>query len=120
MRPRGSRRGREPFADSNPEDTRNARIRQAGVRNSVDASLLGQEPTRPACPPDLTERTRVTPMPSCSRPLRLIAAPQSQADAVRGLLDLAADSAPDVAAHMRRTARLATALVQRLALGEPL
>ena len=59
-------------------------------------------------------------MPSCSRPLRLIAAPESQDDAVRGLLDLAADSAPDVAAHMRRTARLATALVQRLALGEPL
>jgi len=50
----------------------------------------------------------------------LIAAPESQDDAVRGLLDLAADSAPDVAAHMRRTARLATALVQRLTLGEPL
>jgi HD-GYP domain-containing protein (c-di-GMP phosphodiesterase class II) len=46
--------------------------------------------------------------------------PDPQDDAVRGLLDLAADSAPDVAAHMRRTARLATALVQSLDLGEPL
>jgi two-component system, cell cycle response regulator len=59
-------------------------------------------------------------MPSCSRPLRLIAAPEPQDDAVRGLLDLAADSAPDVAAHMKRTARLATALVTSLELGEPL
>jgi len=50
----------------------------------------------------------------------LVAVPDSQDDAVRGLLDLAADSAPDVAAHMRRTARLATALVQSLDLGEPL
>jgi HD-GYP domain-containing protein (c-di-GMP phosphodiesterase class II) len=50
----------------------------------------------------------------------LVAAPDPQDDAVRGLLDLVADSAPDVAAHMRRTARLAEALVQSLKLGEPL
>ena len=62
----------------------------------------------------------MTPMPSCSQPLRLVAAPEPQDDAVRGLLDLAADSAPDVAAHMKRTARLAKALVRSLELGEPL
>ena len=36
------------------------------------------------------------------------------------LLDLAANSAPDVAAHMERTARLAKAFAQHLDLGEPL
>jgi HD-GYP domain-containing protein (c-di-GMP phosphodiesterase class II) len=62
----------------------------------------------------------VTPMPSCCGPLRLVDVRDSQDDAVRGLLDLAADSAPDVAAHMERTARLAKALVRSLELGEPL
>jgi two-component system cell cycle response regulator len=62
----------------------------------------------------------VTPMPSCASPRRLVSVPDPQDDAVRGLLDLAADSAPDVAAHMERTARLAKALVHRLELGEPL
>jgi HD-GYP domain-containing protein (c-di-GMP phosphodiesterase class II) len=47
-------------------------------------------------------------------------APDTQDDAIRRLLDLAADTAPDVAAHMERTALLAKALVQDLALGEPL
>jgi two-component system, cell cycle response regulator len=59
-------------------------------------------------------------MPSRSGPLRAVTVPDPPDDAVRGLLDLAADSAPDVAAHMMRTGRLATALVQRLQLGEPL
>jgi hypothetical protein len=59
-------------------------------------------------------------MPSCASPRRLVSVPDPQDDAVRGLLDLAADSAPDVAAHMERTARLAKALVHRLELGEPL
>ena len=36
------------------------------------------------------------------------------------LLDLVTESAPEVAAHMERTARLASALVQHLELGEPL
>ena len=54
--------------------------------------------------------------------LRLWAVPAAdpQDDSVRGLLDLATDSAPDVAAHMKRTARLAKALVQGMDLGEPL
>jgi two-component system, cell cycle response regulator len=60
----------------------------------------------------------VTP-PSC--PLRVVQVlPDPQDDAVRGLLDLAAESAPDVAAHMERTARLAKALVKDLELGRPL
>ena len=59
-------------------------------------------------------------MPSCCGPLREIAVPDPQDDAVRGLLSMAAESAPDVAAHMERTARLARALVQSLELGEPL
>jgi HD-GYP domain-containing protein (c-di-GMP phosphodiesterase class II) len=59
-------------------------------------------------------------MPSCSGPLRVVTVPDPHDDAVRSLLDLAAESAPDVAAHLRRTARLATALVQSLGLGEPL
>jgi two-component system, cell cycle response regulator len=46
--------------------------------------------------------------------------PEPQDDAVCHLLDLAAESSPDVAAHMERTARLASALVQSLGLGEPL
>jgi HD-GYP domain-containing protein (c-di-GMP phosphodiesterase class II) len=74
----------------------------------------------PGLPAGLIERTRVTPMPSCSRPLRVVVVRDSQDEAVRRLLDLAADSAPDVAAHMERTARLATALVKSLELGEPL
>jgi len=59
-------------------------------------------------------------MPSCHSALRVVDVPDPQDDAVRGLLDLAADSAPNVAAHMRRTGRLATALVRSLTLGEPL
>jgi HD-GYP domain-containing protein (c-di-GMP phosphodiesterase class II) len=59
-------------------------------------------------------------MPSCCSARRLVSVPDPQDDAVRRLLDLAADSSPDVAAHMERTARLATALVQSLDLGEPL
>jgi HD-GYP domain-containing protein (c-di-GMP phosphodiesterase class II) len=53
---------------------------------------------------------------------RLWAVPvaDSQDDSVRGLLELAADSAPDVAAHMERTGRLAKALVQSMDLGGPL
>jgi two-component system, cell cycle response regulator len=46
--------------------------------------------------------------------------PGDQERAVRRLLDLAVFSAPDVAAHMERTARLARALVKDLELGEPL
>jgi HD-GYP domain-containing protein (c-di-GMP phosphodiesterase class II) len=46
--------------------------------------------------------------------------PDSQDDAIAGLLELVDESAPDVAAHMRRTARLAKAFVQELGLGEPL
>ena len=57
--------------------------------------------------------------PSCRR-LWVVAEPDSQDDAVRSLLDLAADTAPDVAAHMERTARLAKTLVRSLGLGEPL
>jgi HD-GYP domain-containing protein (c-di-GMP phosphodiesterase class II) len=41
-------------------------------------------------------------------------------DVVAGLLELAADTAPDVAAHMKRTARLAKALVNDLGLEDPL
>src|SRR4051812_13749197 len=59
-------------------------------------------------------------MPSCCSPRRLVSVPDPQDDAVRRLLDLAADSAPDVAAHMERTGRLAKALVRSLDLGEPL
>jgi two-component system cell cycle response regulator len=63
----------------------------------------------------------VTPTPSCHRPLRAVpAVPDPQDDAVRRLLDLAIESAPDVAAHMERTGRLAKALVQDLDLGTPL
>jgi HD-GYP domain-containing protein (c-di-GMP phosphodiesterase class II) len=46
--------------------------------------------------------------------------PDHQDAVVAGLLELATDSAPDVAAHMERTARLATALVQDLGLADPL
>jgi two-component system cell cycle response regulator len=62
----------------------------------------------------------VTPTPSCWGPLRVVTVPDPQDDAVRGLLELAAESAPDVAAHMRRTGRLAKALVDSLDLGAPL
>lgn len=41
-------------------------------------------------------------------------------EVVAGLLDLAEDAAPDVAAHMERTARLAKALVRDLELDDPL
>ena len=41
-------------------------------------------------------------------------------DVVSGLLELAADTSPDVAAHMDRTARLAKALVLDLGLEDPL
>jgi HD-GYP domain-containing protein (c-di-GMP phosphodiesterase class II) len=50
----------------------------------------------------------------------VVTVPDPQDDAVRSLLDLAAESSPDVAAHMERTGRLATALVRSLDLGEPL
>jgi two-component system cell cycle response regulator len=46
--------------------------------------------------------------------------PDAREDSIRRLLDLAAESAPDVAAHMERTGRLAEALGQDLGLGEPL
>jgi HD-GYP domain-containing protein (c-di-GMP phosphodiesterase class II) len=46
--------------------------------------------------------------------------PDPQDDAVCRLLDLATESAPDVAAHMERTGRLAKALVRSLDLGPPL
>ena len=62
----------------------------------------------------------MTSPPSCCTSLRLVDMPDAQDVAVRGLLDLAADSAPDVAAHMERTGRLATALVRTLDIGEPL
>src|SRR3954453_23079795 len=58
-------------------------------------------------------------MPSCSSPLQVLSAPDPQDDAVQRLLDLA-ETAPDVAAHMERTGRLASALVRGLDLGEPL
>jgi len=62
----------------------------------------------------------VSPMPSCQpeadRPTEI----DGQEQAVRRLLDLAAESAPAVADHMERTARLARSLVQDLGLGEPL
>jgi two-component system, cell cycle response regulator len=43
-----------------------------------------------------------------------------QEDAIVTLSRLTADSAPDLAAHMERTGRLATAFVNELGLGEPL
>ena len=43
-----------------------------------------------------------------------------QADAIATLCGVAAESAPDVAAHMERTGRLAAAFVKELGLGEPL
>jgi two-component system, cell cycle response regulator len=43
-----------------------------------------------------------------------------QAEAIDTLLRLAADGAPDVAAHMERTGRLAAAFVKELDLGAPL
>jgi two-component system, cell cycle response regulator len=46
--------------------------------------------------------------------------PDAQDDAIAGLLQLTEESAPEVSAHMRRTARLAKAFVQELGLGEPL
>ena len=61
----------------------------------------------------------MTPTPSCSSPLHVLSVPDPQDDAVRRLLSLAA-TAPDVAAHMERTGRLASALVRNLELGEPL
>ena len=57
-------------------------------------------------------------------PLRPVTAPfsgpDSQDEVVRRLLELATESAPAVAAHMERTARLAKVLVKDLGLGEPL
>ena len=46
--------------------------------------------------------------------------PEVQEASIRRLLDLVADGAPAVAAHMERTARLARALVRDLDLAEPL
>ncbi len=62
----------------------------------------------------------MTQTPSYGGPHRLVAVADPQADAVRSLLDLAADSAPDVAAHMERTALLAEGLMRTLDLGLPL
>ena len=62
----------------------------------------------------------MTQTPSYGGPLRLVAVADPQADAVRSLLDLAADSAPDVAAHMERTGLLAKGLMRSLDLGLPL
>jgi two-component system, cell cycle response regulator len=61
----------------------------------------------------------MTPSPS-TRHLRAVPALDPQETSVRGLLELAAESAPDVAAHMKRTGRLAKALVQSMDLGESL
>jgi HD-GYP domain-containing protein (c-di-GMP phosphodiesterase class II) len=44
----------------------------------------------------------------------------AQDDAIDGLLKVAAESAPEVASHMERTARLATAFVHSIECGEPL
>jgi HD-GYP domain-containing protein (c-di-GMP phosphodiesterase class II) len=46
--------------------------------------------------------------------------PEVEDDLIGGLLELVRDTAPDVAAHMERTARLATALVGDLGLDGPL
>jgi HD-GYP domain-containing protein (c-di-GMP phosphodiesterase class II) len=46
--------------------------------------------------------------------------PEVQEASIGRLLDLVADGAPAVAAHMERTARLARALIRHLDLGEPL
>jgi HD-GYP domain-containing protein (c-di-GMP phosphodiesterase class II) len=62
----------------------------------------------------------VSPMPSCQPDADRLPEIDGQEQAVRRLLDLAAESAPAVAAHMERTARLARSLVQNLGLGEPL
>jgi two-component system cell cycle response regulator len=62
-------------------------------------------------------------IPNTSRGCRVEVPPwpaEAEDAAVSRLLDVAADGAPDVAAHMERTARLAKALVQDLDLGEPL
>jgi HD-GYP domain-containing protein (c-di-GMP phosphodiesterase class II) len=61
----------------------------------------------------------MTPSPS-TRHLRAVPVLDPQENSVRGLLELAAESAPDVAAHMERTGRLARALVQSMDLGESL
>jgi two-component system, cell cycle response regulator len=59
--------------------------------------------------------------PSRHRPVEFASwPPDAQDDAIAGLLELVEDSAPAVAGHMRRTARLARAFVQELGLGEPL
>ena len=59
--------------------------------------------------PNATRRAKVPPLAS-----------DAQEDAIARLLDLVTESAPEVAAHMERTARLASALVQHLELGDPL
>ena len=61
----------------------------------------------------------MNPLPSARR-LRAVPARDPQEDSVRSLLDLAAESAPDVAAHKERTGRLAKALVQSMDLDGPL
>src|SRR6185503_17241420 len=61
----------------------------------------------------------MNPLPSARR-LRAVSAHDPQEDSIRSLLDLAAESAPDVAAHMERTGRLAKALVQSMDLDGPL
>ncbi len=62
-------------------------------------------------------------IPTASRPCRAEAparSPEAVDAVVAGMLDLAVDSAPAVAAHMERTARLARALVRDLDLPDPL
>jgi two-component system, cell cycle response regulator len=61
-------------------------------------------------------------IPNTSRGCRVEVSswPDDAQDAVSRLTDVAAEAAPQVAAHMERTARLATALVKDLELCEPL
>ena len=75
---------------------------------------------RAALPAPPSERTRVPSQPSSRPAERSSFEPEVQEASIRRLLDLVADGAPAVAAHMERTARLARALVRYLDLGEPL
>jgi two-component system, cell cycle response regulator len=67
------------------------------------------------------ERTRVTPKTSRGCREEVASWPSGPQDAVASrLLEFASDGAPDVAAHMDRTARLALALIDDLDLCDPL
>jgi two-component system, cell cycle response regulator len=67
------------------------------------------------------ERTRVSHKPSHPHLYEVPSSPaDTQAEAIDTLSRLVAEGAPDVAAHMERTGRLATAFVKELGLGEPL